>query len=380
MVIAALGKANVNAGQVRDILTTTAKPVALTSWESTPSGILDSVSKQGAGVVDVYEAVHHKTRVFPARLYLNDTKHANLRQTIELTNVGSTPQTYTLSHKAAGSLLSMDSTSKFWRSFPIPVDRQAASVTLSPPTLTLQPGAKGTVQLTFTPPTLNSGQIPIYSGWIGVNSKGDPDLGSASVPYLGVGTDLSQEPVLDTFSDVQGLEFPSMLDLDNKGIYNDSSVWTLQPKNGFFESPTMAARLRMGASYIRVDLVAANTTFQPTVPISDPHKSASPDEQAQSIGAQRLVRSAAAVADVPTIGFIGDGRFWARDSSRDFSVNFGLDATVLGGKDGNTVINVVDGKYRYLLRVSRLLQDDYSLEDSFESYLSHAFEVRRTKS
>ncbi len=398
LLMSALGKSNVDAYAARDLLGSTAKPVDLPAFGSTAAGTLDSVVKQGAGLVDVYHALHSKTRVAPARLFLNDTKHANLKRTIEVTNTGSTPQTYTFSHKAAGTLLSLNSTSRFFNHFPVPTDpqRRAASVTYSPTSLTVQPGAKGTFTASIQPPTIESSLLPIYSGWLGIDCAEDPALGSSIIPYFGVVGDMSAEPVLDLYpgmgEETQGVRFPVLFDQQNRPIYNDSTVWTLQTgSDGVASAPQIVWRTRLGGYYSRVDLVHANTTVKPTVPISDPKAAAAAvarrsfirggnapflhDRPESETGLGKRAAGAGSFAAVDTLGKVCERSLIRRTSWFHDWIGCYSDPFVLVGPEQKQV-TVVDGDYKYLLRVAKLFQEDYSSEDSYESYLSRAFTVK----
>lgn len=76
--------------EIRSLLTTTASltPSTLAGPE------LASVVQQGGGLVQLNNAVHAKTFLSPYELLLNDTTHANLAQTIHITNRGKVAATY----------------------------------------------------------------------------------------------------------------------------------------------------------------------------------------------------------------------------------------------------------------------------------------------
>ncbi len=94
--------------KLRSILTSTATPVKVNSDKPEEAVLLDTIVKQGGGLVNAYKAVHHTTEVSPSMISLNDTAHAALEQTINITNVGTVSQTYQLSQDTAGTLLTLD--------------------------------------------------------------------------------------------------------------------------------------------------------------------------------------------------------------------------------------------------------------------------------
>jgi hypothetical protein len=66
---------------------------------------LNTVAQAGAGLVDAYAAVVFTTVVSPGEFALNDTDHANLVQTLTITNSGSSAKTYRLANVPAEAAL-----------------------------------------------------------------------------------------------------------------------------------------------------------------------------------------------------------------------------------------------------------------------------------
>ncbi len=374
---------------IRDLLVSTATPVKLTNADGSPPAIFDTVAKQGGGLANFYRAVHHTTEVSPSSLSLNDSAHASLQQTIRITNVGKVSQTYSISHTTAGTVLGMNKTSSFWNTFPVPTDPQAATVAISPAGLTLAPGQAATVTLTFTPPSLDPALVPIYSGWISVTSKEDSELGSASIPYMGTGADMSKEAVFDLGTSVLAYRTPALSDADGNPVYNDSMIFTLSNQTGTLDSPGIVARLRLGTRRITIDLVKADVAFRPTLPIVGPtaDEAGQPRVIRRDMGRAMELSSSAlfkradassgsgAFDDVPIVGRIQDYLFNPRDDATS-TTSASLPSIIPDASGKN--ITVEDGHYRILLRASKLFRPDLSREDAFESYLTHAFEVKRS--
>ncbi len=380
LVMSALGKSAANGLKIRDLLISTAVPVALRSFPGSATNALDTVAKQGAGLINVYNAVHRTTEAQPSFLALNDTGHAALQHTLEISNVGKVAQAYSLKHVPAATMLTMDTARKFWQQYPGRFDAASASVTFSPATLSLAPAEKKLVLVTFTPPSLNAASIPVYSGWLSIKSSNDADLGSVRVPYFGVAADLSKENVLDVAPDESGQTYPQLRDAAGSLVRNDSTAYSLKSVADVADAPSLAVRMRFGAKRLTVDLVQANTTFQPTYPISSSSSSQrlrSLDEgQLNPRGSTTAATAATPVAfdDFAIVGRVHEDSFLPRDTI-DSSSSITLSTTVLG-RDNKTAIAVVDGHYRFLLRVSKLWAEDLKLMDGYESYLSHAFEVK----
>lgn len=73
LILQARGKDVELARGVRSLLESTGQKVPSTKIEGDP---LQTVTQQGAGLVNVYDAVHAETIVMPTELIVNDTAHA----------------------------------------------------------------------------------------------------------------------------------------------------------------------------------------------------------------------------------------------------------------------------------------------------------------
>jgi subtilisin family serine protease len=94
------GKTAATAKSAKSIFENTAVPVLF----STANGsLLETASHQGAGLINVYDAIHNTGSMLPAELLLNDTTHFKGVQTVSIKNGGKASVTYTLSHVAAGT-------------------------------------------------------------------------------------------------------------------------------------------------------------------------------------------------------------------------------------------------------------------------------------
>lgn len=72
LLLTARGKSKEIASQVRTIFQTTARVVPSSKTVGEP---LQTAAQQGAGLINVYDAIHSTTRVSPGELILNDTTH-----------------------------------------------------------------------------------------------------------------------------------------------------------------------------------------------------------------------------------------------------------------------------------------------------------------
>ncbi|KAK0532439.1 hypothetical protein OC834_002597 [Tilletia horrida] len=389
---------------LRDILATTANPLAFSKNVST----LETTVRQGGGLVDVYRAVKSVSRVSPGIINLNDTANFAGSQTLTITNVGSKEQTYTLSHLPGGSVASTDPDNPaIYAPGPVMPTTNAASVSFSSKKITILPGQNAKVTLTFKAPGLDTSTLPVYSGFITIKSTSS--FGTLHVPYSGVATKLSSRPVLDTTDSAIGIAVPALIKPDGETVITDDKrVYSLKSSKS---RPSLFWRLLTGTPYYSIDLVDGNTTFVPTIPIhasssgrrrglAGEHKhaglrrgSSSGLDVAHAMHAERAAALAEAESfleqratggsfnDVKIIGNLETGNYYPRNTiyGKSPSTNLYNQFNLTGNyTDADGVEHrIQNGTYRILLRAQRLLTADAKAESSYESYLSHAFTIKR---
>ncbi|KAF9905216.1 hypothetical protein EC991_001919 [Linnemannia zychae] len=156
---------------------------------------LASAAKQGAGLINVMNALTSTTTITPDHIDLLDTLRLRKTQKITIKNSGKSTETYVLSHTPAEALNSYyDGTG-----YPNPAIRfeeDFASVTFSQNKVKIPAGKSATITLNFAEPKNGDAkQWPIYSGYV----IATPEKGSIPVhiPYTGLKGDVSQIPILD---------------------------------------------------------------------------------------------------------------------------------------------------------------------------------------
>ncbi|KAL9936412.1 hypothetical protein V8E36_004480 [Tilletia maclaganii] len=387
--------------ELRDLIATTADPVAYNINVTT----LETTARQGGGLVNVYRAVNSVSRVSPGRLDLNDTQFFDGTQTLTIKNVGTKEQKYTFSHRPAGSIASTDPDDPaIYAPGPILPTTNAASVKFSTSSLTVLPGKSGSVSLTFTALGLDTSTLPVYSGFITIKSSAS--FGSLSVPYSGVAVKLNSRKVLDTSDTAIGIALPAFVKPDGETVITDDKrVYSLKSSKS---RPSLLWRLLTGTAYYSIDLVEANTTFTPSIPI---HKSSSSSRRtlvkhagmrrsnsaldlAHALHAERhammeqgesegmiFERATGTFSSVKIVGNLEAGTYIPRNDIYATDLSGGLynqynvtgNYTDADGADQK----IANGTYRLLLRAQKLLSDG-SKSSSYESYLSHAFTVKRS--
>jgi minor extracellular serine protease Vpr len=154
-------------------------------WSGNPGlGFLEHVHRQGAGMVDVYEAIVATTEVTPSKLSLGEGTGATPKPvTLTVANKGTDEVTFNLSHVPA--LATAPNT------FVVGASTHQATVTFGSPSVTVPAGGSATVSATITPPNA-AGRV--YGGYLTLSSSGDgPQL---LVPYAGFSGDYQAIQVL----------------------------------------------------------------------------------------------------------------------------------------------------------------------------------------
>jgi hypothetical protein len=171
--------------QIKNLLQTNASPVP---WVHN-NAILSATAQQGAGLVNVYNAIFSKSIVSPGQLLISDvSKTVYGTANITISNPSTKSVKYTLSHDGAGY---MD-----YRLQYMEINQQAnyGTVKFSTPTVTVGAGKSTTIQVTVTPPTsVTPSSLPVFGGFIKVS---DNTGESFSVPYLGPPYSLYNTPYI----------------------------------------------------------------------------------------------------------------------------------------------------------------------------------------
>lgn len=218
------------------------------------SDIVDSPVRQGAGLVQVYDAITQKTHISPAEISFNDTATTNYRtQTITITNRGSKTISYELKNEVATGIAPFDvEASGYTPLEPAVNTKAAATLKFSAKTFKLAPGKSKKIKVTVTPPKTNPADHIYYGGSIHIVSKQQSAGKDLKVPYFGVVGVTKSLPLFDVESN-----FPTIIDLKSK-IYgpNDTFTYDRSDKN---TRPVSVIRLLTPTSLIKAELLDPKT-------------------------------------------------------------------------------------------------------------------------
>jgi subtilisin family serine protease len=181
-------KISSNFQDLRTLVQNTATPLKRFEKE-----YLDGVSAQGAGLINVWKAVNAQTKIVPSSFSLNDTVRMASRYEFTVENFGINATSYQISSVNAVTIGPfIDGDDAIQSRGTTMYSSDAATLSFSETSFTLQAGEKKTVSFTVTPPT-TSLRLPIYSGYIAIDSTQEEDM--FYVPYAGVVGDYSTSPI-----------------------------------------------------------------------------------------------------------------------------------------------------------------------------------------
>jgi len=167
-----------------------------------------SAAKQGAGLLNVLNAITTTTSITPDHIDLLDSKHFVEKATISIKNEGKRTETYTLSHETADAYNSYSKKNAFPDPIPV-IEADYATVSFSAKTVKIPAGKTVKVTVHFTEPSKGkAAEWPIYSGFVVATPKSKGGV-AVHVPYIGVKGDVSRVPIVDP----ENAPFPVVYDI-----------------------------------------------------------------------------------------------------------------------------------------------------------------------
>jgi minor extracellular serine protease Vpr len=233
---------NTPAQAVRSILQNSATP---RPWWGNPGlGFLDNVHRQGAGLLQVADAIRATSLVLPGKLSLGEfeTGAAPVVRTLTVKNEGPAPVVYDLGHRPGLTTGGSTFSPSFFSA--------AGVATFSVPSVTVPAGGTATVDVTFTPPVgPDRGQ---FGGWVVLT----PQDGGAPlrVPYAGFRGDYQSIRALTP----TGFGFPWLSRRNPNGTVTrqpDGTLFTMQDD----DIPYITLHLDHQVRELRMDVVDALT-------------------------------------------------------------------------------------------------------------------------
>ncbi len=201
---------NTPAQAVRGILQNSADPRPW--WGAPTAPYLDNVHRQGAGMLDIDDAILSTTKINPSKIATGESQAGPFTQTLSIENTAAAAVTYNLSYANALST----GANTFAPSF----STSNAVVTFSAPSVTVPAGGSATVTATINPATgPANGQ---YGGYIVFTPQGGGQL--YRVPFGGYIGDYQSKQVLT--SGGYGMPWLSVLYAGSYYQVTDPTDWT----------------------------------------------------------------------------------------------------------------------------------------------------------
>jgi subtilisin family serine protease len=298
------GKRGYPAKAVRDRLQNSADP---SLWGGNPAlGFLDNVHRQGAGLLDIDDAILATVEVSPGKLSLGESEAGPQMRTLSIKNKGSSSVTFDLSHVAALSTGPKSMTNYAAVSY----FGSDATASFSAGSVNVPAGGEASVDVTITAPSgPNQGQ---YGGYIVLTPQGGGQV--YRVPYAGFIGDYQSLQVLTPTAN----GFPWLAQLVGTSFFN-------RPTGGTY---TMVGDdipyflIHLDHQSARIELTARDTTGQ-------------------------------------SWRYVSDDRFVGRNTSAGGFFAFAWDGTTFkgGGLDPLVTFTVPDGNYIVTIRVTKALGD-----------------------
>ncbi|ESK92033.1 hypothetical protein Moror_10317 [Moniliophthora roreri MCA 2997] len=238
----------------RTLLETTAKLIPAES--NNTKAPLQSAAWQGAGLINVYDALYSTTRVSPGELILNDSAHFVPEHTFTIQNIGDVVKQYQLNHLPAGTAMTVIPGTIFTSSGGVPLTNDTIIVDLSTGSFTLAPGQSQDVVARFTAPPVNTSTFPLYSGFIQISSalENGSTTDTTHVSYIGLAAALKDKVVLDNTNVTLGRQVP-LVRQSSGAIQTSAKNYTFGIVNGTSDYPIVELRLVFGTPQLRLDLV-----------------------------------------------------------------------------------------------------------------------------
>jgi minor extracellular serine protease Vpr len=298
--------------EVRDILQNSADPKL---WSLAPSyGLLDLVHRQGAGMLDIDDAVLATTMVTPAKLALGESEAGPYQVKLTVANNGPADVTYDLGYESAiATTGTWAADLDYWLTDEV--------VQFQPATLSLKAGQQRDVRVTLTPPT--GPDLATYGGYIVLTPREGGQV--YRVPYAGFVGDYQALPVLD--ANPFGLP------------------WLLESADGDFVY-TMA-----DGDY-------------PELWVNLGHQ------------VELLTIEAFDAATAKSLFWVDQAEYVGRNSASNSIFSWVWDGTTTPGKEGKKLFTAPDGDYVLVLKVLKALGDKTNPEH-WETWTSPLFVIDR---
>ncbi|KAI0713864.1 hypothetical protein C8Q76DRAFT_796784 [Earliella scabrosa] len=222
----------------RNLFKSTAQRLLLSHTEGEP---LQTVTQLGAGLIDVFKAIHADVVVSPMELITDDTAPFCALHMFTVKNTGKAMKSFKITQVPAGTALTIHIILPALGQAPL--RDKAASITVLPKS----PDRSQIVTVVITPTKgLDAKQLPVFSGFLEITNGAE----SYHVTYLSVAVALKHVAVVDNTDIFFGVKLHALADGEGN-FFTDLTNCTFVGDN----FAQLISRLNFGAAKFRVDLV-----------------------------------------------------------------------------------------------------------------------------
>ncbi|KAI7871246.1 peptidase S8/S53 domain-containing protein [Spinellus fusiger] len=214
---------------------------------------IESPLRQGAGLVQVYDAIQQNVHVSPAQISFNDTS-SSLYKTHSLTirNYGKTTVTYNLFNNASIAIAPYDLKNTGYAPLgPTGFTSADAKLIFSKKTIRLAPGKSDTVKVTVVPPKTNPDEHIMYGGYVQFKSQQLKNALDITVPYFGIVGEQHKLPLFD-------VNTPYLSDPTGTPVFSSNTTYEFDRSNST-TAPTIVYRLLTASRWFNVAVIDAKT-------------------------------------------------------------------------------------------------------------------------
>ncbi|CAE6446882.1 unnamed protein product [Rhizoctonia solani] len=327
LVLGAKGKNAEVAKAVRSIFENNAIPVKAAHMNSS---LVETASWQGAGLINVYNAVKSTGSLFPAELLLNDTAHFNGTQTLTVKNGGKESVIYTFAHVSAGTSNTIEGIEVI--PGPVPLTAAPATVDIIPSNIVIPAGESAQVQV-----------------------------------------------IIDDTNAYFGVNLPLITDKDGDPIPSNRTV--VYSMNGT-DTPTVIYRLVMGTPLLRMDLIDSNANGTRTSRRSDDeiefaqhaNQLTNPSISRRSVMDWVSSKVCQNCGGVETLGLLLEREYVARNTIAPTAQAGGYSTVNIRQFANGTAIP--NGSYRIMVRALKITGNP-QFEGDYEMWTSPELQVKR---
>ncbi|KAG4438387.1 hypothetical protein IFR05_006149 [Cadophora sp. M221] len=232
--------------------------------ENTDYGFFASVAQVGTGLLNATKIVDYDTSLSFSKFALNDTHYFSRYHSVDITNSGSTPVTYTFEAQDAGGMETYNTDLTVWgtprmgwlEDIIFSPKKMVPTISFPTGTFTVQPGQTKTAKFSFAYPTgMDATKLPLYSGKVLIKGSNGESL---SVPYMGLGADLHRDLGMNHQMFSYSIGFPRIISTRDGIPFSSKANFTFDLSVDKQDFPNLYMRLDYATTELRWDIFDAS--------------------------------------------------------------------------------------------------------------------------